>query len=102
MSLQGEIQTMPLQDLLQWLELMRKTGTLAVTHDRVSQNFYFSNGEIATAGSSDYHSTDTEQSVKLIISETLHWGFGKFEFGAGNRIQVRSRQSRVTKCQIFR
>jgi len=27
--------------------------------------------------------------------------FGKFEFGAGNRIQVRARQSRVTKCQLF-
>lgn len=83
MSLQGEIQTMPLQDLLQWLELMRKTGTLSITRDKISQNIYFSSGEIATATSSDFHSTDTESSVKFIVSETLNWGHGNFAFDEG-------------------
>lgn len=80
MSLQGEIQTMPLQDLLQWLELVRKTGTLTVDSKQIQQQFYFRNGEIASASSSTYHSTDSEQSVKVIISDTLQWEAGKFAF----------------------
>lgn len=80
MSLQGEIQTMPLQDLLQWLELVRKTGTLTVEDKHIRQNFYFRKGEIATASSSRYHSTDTEQSVKDLIAKTLQWQIGKFSF----------------------
>ncbi|HEX4950361.1 MAG TPA: HDOD domain-containing protein [Blastocatellia bacterium] len=80
MSLQGEIQTMPLQDLLQWLELVHKTGTLTVEYGQARQKVFFRNGEITTASSSSYHSTDTEQSVKVIISETLQWEAGKFSF----------------------
>jgi HD-like signal output (HDOD) protein len=78
MSLQGEIQTMPLQDLLQWLELVHKSGTLTVTNNQVQQQFYFRNGEIAAASSSSYHSTDSEQSVKTIIADTLQWERGEF------------------------
>jgi HD-like signal output (HDOD) protein len=80
MSLQGEIQTMPLQDLLQWLELVHKTGTLSVESKGVRQQFYFRKGEITTASSSSYHSTDSEQSVKVIIVDTLQWEAGKFAF----------------------
>lgn len=80
MSLQGEIQTMPLQDLLQWLELVRKTGTLSVENKEVRQQFFFRRGEITTASSSNYHSTDSEQSVKVIIVDTLQWEAGKFAF----------------------
>ena len=80
MSLQGEIQTMPLQDLLQWLELVHKTGTLTVENKDARQQFYFRKGEITTASSSSYHSTDSEQSVKVIIVDTLQWETGKFGF----------------------
>jgi HD-like signal output (HDOD) protein len=80
MSLQGEIQTMPLQDLLQWLELVHKTGTLTVAAGEAQQQFYFQNGQIATASSSSYHSTDSEQSVKVIIADTLQWESGTFSF----------------------
>ncbi len=80
MSLQGEIQTMPLQDLLQWLELVHKTGTLSVSNNEIEQQFYFRNGEIASASSSAYHSTDSERSVKVIIFDTLLWEMGKFAF----------------------
>ncbi len=80
MSLQGEIQTMPLQDLLQWLELVHKTGTLSVESNEVRQQFYFRQGEITTASSSSYHSTDSEQSIKVIIVDTLQWEAGKFTF----------------------
>jgi len=84
MSLQGEIQTMPLQDLLQWLELVHKTGTLTVENNHIQQQFYFRNGEIATASSSSYHSTDSEQSVKVIITDTLQWEGGNFSFAEGH------------------
>ncbi len=85
MSLQGEIQTMPLQDLLQWLELVHKTGTLSINNNEIEQQFYFRNGEIASASSSRYHSTDSERSVKVIIFDTLLWETGKFTF-AENQI----------------
>ncbi len=84
MSLQGQIQTMPLQDLLQWLELVHKTGTLTVDNGQVQQQFYFRNGEIASASSSSYHSTDSEQSVKTIIADTLQWETGKFSLAEGH------------------
>jgi hypothetical protein len=37
MSIRGEIQTMPLLDLFQWLALKRKTGALALAHANTTQ-----------------------------------------------------------------
>lgn len=80
MSLQGEIQTMPLPDLFQWLEVVHKTGTLSINSPTAQQQFVFNNGEIATALSSHYHSTDSEHSVRLIVKDTLQWENGRFAF----------------------
>lgn len=80
MSLQGEIQTMPLEDLLQWLELVHKTGTLTIERQQIQQQFYFRQGEIASASSSCYHTTDSEQSARAILTDTLQWESGKFTF----------------------
>jgi hypothetical protein len=80
MSLQGEIQTMPLPDLFQWLEIVHKTGTLTIDSQKAQQQFIFNNGEIATALSSHYHSTDSEHSVRVIVRDTLQWEKGHFAF----------------------
>lgn len=80
MSLRGEIRTMPLPDLFQWLELMRKTGVLALEREEIEQKFYLSDGAIATATSTAYHSIDSEENVRRILAETLQWPDGSFEF----------------------
>lgn len=80
MSLQGEIQTMPLPDLFQWLEVVHKTGTLSIDSNIAKQQFVFNNGEIATALSSNYHTLDSEQSVRVIVKDTLQWENGRFAF----------------------
>lgn len=80
MSLQGEIRTMPLPDLFQWLEVVHKTGTLSIDSPSAKQQFVFNNGEIATALSSNYHSTDSEHSVRVIVKDTLQWENGRFAF----------------------
>ena len=82
MDLQGEIQTMPLPDLFQWLEVVHKSGTLSIDSPQAKQQFVFNNGEIATALSSDYHSMDSEQSVRIIVKDTLQWEKGRFAFTA--------------------
>jgi len=79
-SLRGEIQTMPLADLFQWLELMQKTGVLKLSSGQIEQQFYFSHGMIATATSTAYHTTDNEENVRLLLTEGLRWPEGRFEF----------------------
>lgn len=80
--LQGEIHTMPLPDLFQWLEVVHKSGTLSIESPNAKQQFVFNNGEIATALSSNYHSMDSEQSVRVIVKDTLQLDKGRFMFVA--------------------
>ena len=80
MSLRGEIQTMPLADLFQWLELMHKTGVLKLCSGPIEQHFYFSDGQIATATSTAYLATDTEENVRRLLAEGLRWQEGRFDF----------------------
>ncbi|MFN7949030.1 MAG: HDOD domain-containing protein [Blastocatellia bacterium] len=80
MSLRGEIQTMPLTDLFQWLEMMRKTGILSIEHNHTQQKFYLHEGLIATATSTRWHTTDSQDNVRCIFTETLQWTEGRFTF----------------------
>jgi HD-like signal output (HDOD) protein len=83
MSLCGEIQTMPLPDLFQWLAFNHKTGALALVHEQVAQKFYFSEGAIADALSTAAQAEKTEQGVRRILAETLRWTEGHFDFSEG-------------------
>src|SRR5207244_12826977 len=56
------------------------TGTLSIDSQSTKQQFVFNNGEIATALSSNYHSTDSEHSVRIIVKDTLQWENGRFAF----------------------
>lgn len=80
MGLHGEIQTMPMLDLFQWLELVKKTGKLMVDSSQARQQFYFDNGAIVTASSTAFYATDSQTGVEAIISETLKWKRGEFSF----------------------
>jgi HD-like signal output (HDOD) protein len=75
MSLHGEIQTMPMLDLLQWLELVHKTGTLTVEGPSGVRRIYFENGAILATASANH-----QNEVEPIVGETLRWKRGHFSF----------------------
>ena len=80
MGLHGEIQTMPMLDLFQWLELVKKNGKLTVDGSQARQQIFFDGGAIITASSTAYYSTDNEFGVEAIVSDTLKWKRGEFSF----------------------
>lgn len=53
MGLKGNLQTMMFADLLQWLSLGQKTGTLVVTSEAAEKRIYFSDGKVIASASSD-------------------------------------------------
>ncbi len=53
MSLKGELGTMALADILQWVSQGRKTGTLHVTRGAVEKRISFSGGSIHSSWSND-------------------------------------------------
>ena len=80
MGLHGEIQTMPMLDLLQWLELVHKTGKLSVECTTGKQQFYFEDGTIIAATSTEFFSPDKPHSIESIVGEALRWKRGDFSF----------------------
>ena len=80
MSIRGEIETMPLPDLFQWLALKGKTGILALIHGNTAQKFYLSEGLIASAVSTPYPVSRNERGIRELLSETLYWNKGRFDF----------------------
>jgi len=80
MSLHGEIQTMPLPDLFQWLELMQKTGSLALVYGEKEPRLYFNRGAIAGASLLAGNVTGREEDIASLLSETLQWPEGEFDF----------------------
>lgn len=53
MSIAGNIQTMELSELLQWLAHGSKTGTLIVDNGEVEKKIFFQNGRIVSSASTD-------------------------------------------------
>lgn len=53
MALSGNLKTMLPGDLLQWLSLGQKTGTLVVTNQRVEKKVFFRNGRVISSASND-------------------------------------------------
>ena len=49
MGITGNLNTMQLSELLQWLSLGQKTGTLLIEGRGVEKRIYFQNGRINTA-----------------------------------------------------
>ena len=52
-NLGGDLRTMPLPDILQWLESGRKTGTLRVRRRSIEKRIVFSEGRIHSSSSND-------------------------------------------------
>jgi tetratricopeptide (TPR) repeat protein len=70
MSLQGELRTMPLADVLQWLASGRKTGTLHVSRRSVEKRIVLREGSIASSWSNDPRESLGQFLIRLrLISE---------------------------------
>lgn len=53
MSIAGNLKTMPLAELLQWLGQSAKSGTLVIDNHRVQKKVYFRDGRIISSSSTD-------------------------------------------------
>ncbi len=53
MALSGNLKTMLPGDLLQWLSLGQKTGTLVISNKRVEKKIFFSKGRVISSASND-------------------------------------------------
>lgn len=51
MGIVGNLRTMQLEELLQWLSQSRKTGTLEIKTDKVEKKIFFREGQIVATGS---------------------------------------------------
>lgn len=80
MGLHGDIQTMPILDLFQWLELVHKTGKLVIEGPTGKQQIFFENGYVMAASATEYCTAEHHQSVEAIVGETLRWRLGEFSF----------------------
>ena len=53
MSIAGNLKTMELSELLQWLSMSKKTGTLVVDNSRVQKQIFFEHGRVISSASTD-------------------------------------------------
>ena len=77
MGITGNLNTMQLSELLQWLSLGQKTGTLRIEGRGVEKRFYFQSGRISSSSSSDpseylghflvSHGYITEEELKMAM-----------------------------------
>ena len=49
MGISGNLKTMSLPDIFQWLHIGGKTGTLSVEHDGIAKKIFFDNGSIVSS-----------------------------------------------------
>jgi hypothetical protein len=76
-GISGNLKTMQLSELLQWLSLGQKTGTLLIEGHSVEKRIYFQNGRINSSSSSDQreylghflvsHGYITEEELKMAM-----------------------------------
>jgi len=60
MSVSGNLKTMLPGDLLQWLSLGQKTGTLCVRNKGVEKKIFFRNGRVISSGPDPFYRGYTE------------------------------------------
>ena len=53
MGITGNLKTMELSELLQWLSQSRKTGTLVIDNGEVEKRIFFEAGKVISAAASD-------------------------------------------------
>ncbi len=95
MSLSGDLKTMDLAELLQWITLGRKTGSLAFIRNKVKNYIYFREGRIVSSRSNEptkqlghfllFQGKITEAQLKhaLELQTVNHQHLGKVLVGEG-------------------
>lgn len=81
--IQGEIETFPLPDLIQWLGVTRRTGELSITRGTNRVEIFYAAGEIAAAASSDMIGPHSSELVRAVVASALTWRLGRFTFKDG-------------------
>jgi HD-like signal output (HDOD) protein len=81
--IQGEIQTFPLPDLIQWLALTHRTGELTITQDPLCLKFFFERGEIAATFSSEPLAAVGRDHARAVLTSALGLRRGGFQFNIG-------------------
>ena len=51
MGIVGNLRTMQLEELLQWLSQSKKTGTLEIDHGKIEKKIFFKDGLIVSSSS---------------------------------------------------
>jgi hypothetical protein len=86
-SIKGDISVMPLTDLLQWIDLTRKTGTITATYHGTEKKIYLEGGKIVYVSSNkegerlgefilkDSHLEADKIKYALIQSQTMKMHF---------------------------
>lgn len=80
MSLQGKIESVPLNDLYQWIQATHKTGSLSLNYDGTEKVVFFRLGNIAGANSPSAGLVFTEDEIKAVLDESLRSREGTFKF----------------------
>jgi HD-like signal output (HDOD) protein len=82
--IQGEIQTLPITDLIQWLALTRRTGKLELGQGEAHNTmFYFAQGKIVAASNGEHTMLESVDKICDVLSATLTWRIGHFFYSDG-------------------
>jgi uncharacterized protein DUF4388 len=84
MALSGNLKTMLPGDLLQWLSLGQKTGTLVISNQRVEKKIFFRHGRVISSASND----PREYLGQFLMS---HGYLSETELKKAMEVQVQSR-----------
>ena len=96
MGITGNLETMQLAELLQWLSQSKKTGTLVIDDDAVEKRIFFRDGRIISSASSDPreylgqfminhgHLTDEELTGAMQMQERTGMLLGKILVSIGS------------------
>ena len=86
--LEGDLQNLPIPNLLQSINMTKMTGRLAIKSSKGGGEFYFEDGVPQHAVAADAHGD-------LALLESLTWEDGKFRFFEGERTIERSVKKRL-------
>ena len=91
MSITGNLKTMELAELLQWLSGARKTGTLVVDNGKVQKQIYFRDGRVTRLDGLSIDYDDWHFNVRPSNTEPLL----RLNLEAGSRGDMERRRDEV-------
>jgi hypothetical protein len=104
MSIQGELTTMTLEELLQWAAAARRTGTLEIKRDNISKRIMFRDGRVIACSSDDPTSLLGQFLLARgrISKETLRDGLARQEATGENLGRILVDMGALTEEEVTR